>query len=316
MTGGGTGPARPRLVVVTGPTGTGKSELAVLAAEELGAEIVNCDSLAFYRHLDIGTAKPGPSDRARVPHHLLDILDPDEDFSAADFLRLARPLIAEIISRGKIPLVAGGTGLYLRSLTGGLFEGPGRDQRYRDELMESFARGTDPHALLTGLDPLAAARIKPSDTVRIVRALEVLKLTGRSIVALQQAHALADRPYETLVLVMDRPPEETEARLRLRTGAMLANGLVEETKSLLARGYGPRLKPLRSVGYRECLEYLDGRLTLAEARERIFIRTRQLAKRQRTWFRGQAPEARWTPPDPAVVMPLIREFLGAGAPGV
>ncbi|MDR1309172.1 MAG: tRNA (adenosine(37)-N6)-dimethylallyltransferase MiaA [Deltaproteobacteria bacterium] len=314
---------RPRLAIITGPTGSGKSELALAIALAIGGEIINADSLAFYRGLDIGTAKPSLADRARVPHHLVDILDPPDDFSAADFMRLARPLAKGLWDRGRPPLVVGGTGLYLRSLLGGLFEGPGRDQAFRDQLREMAGRGQDLHRLLSERDPVSARRIRPSDPARIVRALEVLHLTGEGISVHQDRHALSDRPFEALTVVIDRPLDEMDQRIRERTRRMFELGLLREAGDLLAKGYRPDLKPLRSVGYRECLDVLAGRLGLQEAQEQVFLRTRRLAKRQRTWFRGQAPQARWLYPDPGPVLDLVRGFLegrplgpeGAGGEG-
>jgi tRNA dimethylallyltransferase len=303
---------KPRLVVIAGPTGTGKSDLALEVAQSFGGEIINADSLAFYRGLDIGTAKPSQDDQARVTHHLIDILDPCEDFSAADYVRLARPLIGDLWARGKLPLVVGGTGLYLRSLMGGLFEGPGRDQAYRKELKGLAAMGVDLHELLKKLDPVSAARIRPSDPVRTIRALEVLRLTGEGIASHQDRHALSDRPFETLMIVIDRPLEEMDERLRLRTRLMFERGLIGEVRRLLDLGYPPELKPFQSVGYRECLDVLEGKLDPEKAHELVFIRTRQLAKRQRTWFRGQAPGASWLYPELEPVKRLIGGFFESG----
>ncbi|MDR3134519.1 MAG: tRNA (adenosine(37)-N6)-dimethylallyltransferase MiaA [Deltaproteobacteria bacterium] len=301
---------KPKLVIVTGPTGSGKSSLALDVAQDISGEIINADSMAFYRGLDIGTAKPSQGDQRRVRHHLIDILDPTDAFSAADFIRLARPLIGELWAKNKVPLVVGGTGLYLRSLIWGLFEGPGRDQAYRDQLMDMRDSGVCLHGLLAKTDPLAAARIRPSDPARIVRALEVFRLTGESIVTHQERHSLADRPFETLTLALDRPLAEMGERLSQRAREMFKRGLVEEVEGLLRLGYSPSLKPFQSVGYKECLGILDGRLGRAEAERLVIVRTRQLAKRQRTWLRGQAPQAVWLYPEFSPVMGLIGEFLG------
>jgi tRNA dimethylallyltransferase len=308
------GEAKPRLVIVAGPTGSGKSELALAVAQAIGGEIVNADSLAFYRGFDIGTAKPSPRDRRLVPHHLIDIIDPGDHFSAADFTRLARPLIAGLWQKNVPPLAVGGTGLYLRSLTGGLFEGPARDQAYRDELRAMAASGADLHALLRERDPESAALIRPSDPTRIVRALEILRLTGEGISVHQRRHALSDRPFETLTLVIDRPGPEMDDRLRQRTKRMFGAGLIDETRALLAQGHSPDSKPFRSVGYRECLAVLAGSLDESAAQELVLTRTRQLAKRQRTWFRGQSPDAVWLYPDPAAALSLIAPFLAPGKP--
>jgi tRNA dimethylallyltransferase len=296
---------------LTGPTGAGKSAVAAAVAAEIGAEIINADSLAFYKGLDIGTAKPGPAELALAPHHLLDVAEPDQDFTVADFLRLARPLISDLASRGRAPLVVGGTGLYLRSLTKGLFDGPARDESYRAHLRELEAGGRSLHGILAELDPAAAARLKPADRPRLERALEVLHLTGESIVAHQGRHGLAERPYDALTIIVDRPKPEMEARLALRTSRMFEAGLVEEVRGLLARGLSPDLKPLKSVGYLEAVAVAQGRLGLKEAEAATLLRTRQLAKRQRTWFRGQMPEGLWMAPEAAAVAKVARDFLEA-----
>jgi tRNA dimethylallyltransferase len=300
---------KPKIVVISGSTGVGKSDIALNIAKLLGAEIINADSLAFYRGLDIGTAKPSLEDRTMVPHHLIDILDPREDFCAEDFIRLARPLIHKLWQNSKPILVVGGTGLYLRSLIEGLFEGAGRDQAFRDELKIAADSGVNLYELLAQRDPVAAAVIRSTDPVRIVRALEVFHLTGESIVSHQKRHALSDQPFRTLMVVIDRSMEEIEERIKLRTKLMFKRGILTEVNDLLNQGYSPELKPFRSVGYRECLDVLSGKLNQEKAEELINIRTRQLAKRQRTWFRGQAPQAQWFYPELEPVMRLITDFL-------
>jgi tRNA dimethylallyltransferase len=243
-----------------------------------------------------------------APHHLLDVADPDEDFTAADFVRLARPLIADLAARGRLPMVVGGTGLYIRSLLRGLFDGPPRDEAYR-AFLRSAAGPEGLHGLLSELDPEAAAAIGPTERHRLERALEVLYLTGESIVAHQRRHALSERPYESLTVIVDRPLPEMEIRLAERTRAMYEGGLVEEARGLLEKGYDPSLKPLGAVGYREAVGVALGRLGLAEAEAETLLRTRRLAKRQRTWFRGQAPDGVWTAPEGAAR--LVRQFLAA-----
>ncbi|MDR2141950.1 MAG: tRNA (adenosine(37)-N6)-dimethylallyltransferase MiaA [Deltaproteobacteria bacterium] len=299
---------RPKAIILTGPTGSGKSRLALGVGEALGAEIINADSLAFYRGLDIGTAKPTEVDRQRVPHHLLDILDPDEPFDAAAYLALARPLVERLWRADRPALIVGGTGLYLRSLCRGLFPGPGRQEGIRAELREARRQGQDLHALLAREDPLAAARIQPRDLTRLERALEVIRATGRSIVDFQGRHNLADQPFETLTLIIDRPTAELDADIRRRTSQMFAAGLLAETRNLLSAGWDPDLKPLKAIGYLEAQACLAGEISLETAQERVFLRTRRLAKRQRTWFRGQLAEGLWVPPDPAKILSLIREF--------
>ncbi len=304
------GESRPRLLIVTGPTGSGKSDLALTLARELGGEIINADSLALYRGFDIGTAKPTAEERALVPHHLIDVLNPDEAFDAARYLRAARPLAEGLHAAGRPALAVGGTGFYLRSLTAGLFEGPGRDDGFRARLAGEAEAGADLHARLAEVDPETAARLAPADRVRIERALEVHHVSGRPISAWQREHGLAEAPFETLTIVLDRPAREMEDRLRRRTRLMFGRGLVAEVESLLAAGWPPDLKPFGSIGYRETLEHLAGRLTLTEAEEQTFLATRRYAKRQRTWFRSQMPGAVWFHPDQAEdILAAARRFF-------
>jgi tRNA dimethylallyltransferase len=302
--------SKPRAVILTGPTGSGKTSLAIQAALALGGEIINADSLAFYRGLDIGTAKPTKADRSLVPHHLLDILSPEEDFDAKAYLALARPLAENLAKSLKVPLIVGGTGLYLQSLIGGLFAGPGRQEHIRAELKALAAQGVSLYDLLVQEDPLAAEKINPRDHVRLERALEVKIISGRSITEFQADHGYRDRIFETLVLIIDRPTEDLDIDLKKRTGRMFEEGLIEETKSLLSLGYSPQLKPLQAIGYREAQECLAGRLTLAQAKEKVYLRTRRLAKRQRTWFRGRVPEGLWVKPEADLIIRLMRDFWG------
>ena len=301
---------KPRLAIITGPTGAGKSDLALAAAEALGGEIINADSLALYRGFNIGTAKPGPDDLARAPHHLIDVLDPDESFDAAAYLRAARPIVERLDRAGRPALAVGGTGFYLRSLTRGLFEGPGRDDDFRRQLSTQAAQGINLHARLAELDPDTAARLAPADLVRIERALEVLHLSGRSISQWQAEHALAEAPFAALTIIVDRPPGEMAERLERRTRLMFQRGLVEEVEGLLTQGWPEDLKPFGSIGYKETVQYLRGQINLDEAMEKTLIATRQYAKRQRTWFRGQMPEGLWFHPDQsAEIIGCLKDFF-------
>lgn len=286
--------------------------MALALAARLGGEVVNADSMALYRGFDIGTAKPTPEDMGLVPHHLFDVLEPSDHFDAKAYLTLARPIVASVWERGKVPLVTGGTGLYLRSLTKGLFPGPGRDEAFRRGLRDLEGKGADLHGLLRQRDPVAAARINPADRVRVERALEVLHLTGSSITALQESHALKERPFATLSLVVTLPKEELEARIRERVRRMFELGLVAEVEGLLAKGHDPSLKPFQAIGYKETLAHLRGELGLDELRERVVANTKRLAKVQRTWLRGQLPEGVPIAPDPEEAIPLIGRFLQRG----
>ncbi len=278
------GPLRVGFIV--GPTGVGKTRFAIELAERLGAEIVNADSRQIYRGMDIGTAKPTASERARARHHLIDILEPDEMINAAEFARLAREAIGEIIARGKHPLVVGGSGLYLRVIRGGIFSGPPAAPGLRAELVEQAQRQGVPqmHRRLAEVDPAAAVRIHPNDLKRIVRALEVHELTGVPISRYQREHAFADRTFESLTVGLTLARAELYAAIDRRVDAMMAAGLVDEVVALMA--LGGHSFALSSIGYREIAAYLRGEVTLARAIELAKRQSRRLAKRQLTWFRA------------------------------
>jgi tRNA dimethylallyltransferase len=296
-----------KLIAIAGPTASGKSAAAVALAEEVEGEIVSCDSLAVYRTLDVGTAKPSDEDRARIAHHLIDVVDPDQEFTAARYVELADRAIAEIVARGKVPVVAGGTGLYLRALTEGLFPSPPPDETIRARLKAEAARDGWPalHARLATIDPEAAARIAPTDPIRIERALEVFEQTGRTISSLHKETPPAPR-YRTLTFLVDPPSEILEPRIAERTRAMLAAGLVDETRAALAR-YGRNIKPLGAVGYKEALAFLDGDLPERDLENAIRVATRRFAKRQRTWF--AKVEGTRIPDAGALPVDIIRRFL-------
>ena len=285
----------PPLVAVVGPTASGKSALALRIAEERGGEIVSCDSLQVYRGLDIGSAKAAPEERRRVRHHLIDIKNPDEPFSAADYARLAREALADIRVRGRLPVVAGGTGLYLRALLSGLFEGPSRDEALRARLEGMGERFGDPrlHRVLRRVDPAAASRIQPTDRLRIIRALEVCRATGRPLSEQHQAGTEPLRGFDVRVIGLSPPRDELRQRIEARTRAMFENGLLHEVRGLLAAGYPPDLRPLRAIGYRQAVAVVQATMTEDEARRSIDTETLQYAKRQRTWFRHQAGEVHW-----------------------
>lgn len=308
---------RPRIIAIVGPTAVGKSTVALTLAERLGGEIVSADSRQIYRGLDIGTAKPGPADRARVPHHLLDVADPDERFDAARFRALALTAITTSIDRGRPVVVCGGTGLYVRALRHGLFEGPAADVELRAALYERERVAGDGtlHRDLAVADPDAAARLHPRDTVRIVRALEVLRLTGRPISDWQRDHGFRDGDVEMLVLGCTRPREDLAARITARAHAMLDAGFLDEIRALWARGFGPELPPLDSVGYREMGAYLRGDLAFETAFEAFTRATRRLAKRQMTWWRSD-PTVEWFHPerDDAAVSARAAAWLTSPCP--
>jgi len=285
---------------MAGPTGAGKTELAVALAERLGAEIVSADSQAVYRHFDLGTAKPDPGQLARVPHHLVSIVEPTESFSAARWVALADAAIADVTARGRPVLVVGGTGLYIRALLHGLTDSP-PDPEVRRALEEE-ARRVGPEAMhrrLAEVDPETAARLAVADVLRVVRALEIHATTGAAASQLRAAHRFGPARYPARLHFLDPGPEALEARIAERTRRMFELGLVAETARLVARGFRDA-PPMRSVGYRQALAVLDGTLTAGEAERQTFLQTRRYAKRQRTWFRRE-PGARFVAPPYAEV---------------
>jgi tRNA dimethylallyltransferase len=277
------------LAVLVGPTAAGKSTLAVALAERLDGEVVSADAFAVYRGLDIGTAKPAPVERQRVPHHLIDVADPRERYSAGMFARDADAAIADIRARGRTPVVVGGTMFYVRTLLRGLFPEPPRDEALRRALEEEWRR--DPAALrtrLAALDPEAAARLAPTDRQRVLRAIEVATVAGRPMTALWREHPLADSRYRARILGCAPPRADLHATIAARVGSMFARGLLDEVRGLLAAGVPREAHALKAIGYRECVRVLDGEWTVEQARERTAAATRQLAKRQLTWLRGMA----------------------------
>jgi len=292
--------SRP-VVVVAGPTAAGKSSLAIDLALRFGGEVVNADSVQVYRFLDIGTAKPSLAERARVAHHLLDVVTPDVVYSAGRYSREARAAAAAIHARGGIVFLTGGTGLYIRAFLEGLIETGEVEPGLRASLegeAERAAAGGDPHRLhrrLAELDPEAARTIHPNDVRRTVRALELQQRTGSRASRLRAAHHFADRPFDVLYLVLDPGRAELDARIDARAGAMIEKGLLQECRAIAARGYGSELRSLQAIGYRHLMQVVEGRDTLASALEAMRRDTRRFARRQRTWFRA-VPGAHWLDP--------------------
>ena len=300
-----------RLVCIVGPTASGKTALALDLAERLGGEIVSADSRQVYRGLDVGTAKATAAERARVPHHCLDLVDPGERFDVARFRTAAAQAIGAIAARGHVPLVVGGTGLYVRALLHGLCPAPPRAPALRAEL-EATVAAEGPAALhrrLAGLDPTAAARLAPRDTVRIVRALEVALASGVPLSRWQAEHRFAERPYEALVIGLARPTRELDARIGARASAMVAGGFLDEVRALAARGV-----VVDAVGYREMLACVEGRTDVATALAATVRATRQFAKRQRTWFRRE-PDVVWHHPEADVDALVAAATAFVAAPG-
>jgi tRNA dimethylallyltransferase len=279
------------LVAVVGPTGSGKSTLALCLAQKFGGEIVNCDSLQLYRGFDIGTAKTLPQDRQGIPHHLFDVLTPEESYSAGDYARHARDVLAEIAGRGLLPVVTGGTGFYLRALLEGLPALPGRNQGIRERLhSRQQARPGSLHRILARLEPGGAARIHAHDVQKTMRALEIRLLTRRPLPSSASAHALEG--YSVMKLGLDPDRDALQQRLETRTRAMFEHGLIEEVQCLLAHGAAGSERPFESLGYKQALLHARGSLTFEQAISSTFIETRQYAKRQLTWFRRDS-EIHW-----------------------
>ena len=300
------------LVIVLGPTAVGKSEHAIELAQRFDMEIINADSMQVYRGMDIGSAKPSPAQRNLVTHHLIDIKNPDEDFSAAQFRKEALNSIASLHRKGKQSLVVGGTGLYIRALTRGLFPAPPADHRLREKLKEQEKNNGKwyLHRELTKIDPVAASRIHPNDTFRVIRALEVFHLTGKSISEQHQNHQFKESYFNVLKIGLTRDRKELYDRIERRVDLMITSGLAEEVKSLLTKGYPPTIKPFQSLGYKQVLGFLQGETDMDEAVQLIKRNTKRYAKRQITWFKKDA-EIQWVtlPQQSPKIGEAIKKFL-------
>ncbi len=303
-----------------GPTGSGKSELALRLAEEFDGEIVNCDSLQVYRHFDIGTAKLPAGDRHKVPHHLIDVLNPDELFTAGEYARAAAAVVQEISARGRLPVLAGGTGFYLRALLEGLFPGPVRDQALRDRLAaREVRRPGSLHRLLARFDPETALKIHPHDLPKVTRALEICLLARRPASELFRAGRAGLRGYRSLKLGLWPGRDALYDRVNLRCEKMFEAGLVDEVRRILALGYPAEVKPFESVGYKQALQVIRGELNPREAVFYAQRSTRNYAKRQLTWFRKETGMV-WLKgfgDEPGVweeARGRVAEFLGCGKP--
>jgi tRNA dimethylallyltransferase len=273
---------------LTGPTASGKTELGLEFAESLGAEIVSLDSMAVYRGMDIGTAKPSRQQRERVAHHLLDLIDPTQDYSLAQYVADAEKAVADIVARGRTALFVGGTPLYLKSLLRGIFSGPPADWTLRRQWQDVIEREgpENLHARLAELDPLSAQRLHPRDARRVIRALEVWEKTGQSITTLQQQFEHSRQPAECRVFTLEWPRDELARRIDTRVDAMFAAGFVDEVRQLLDRHGRLSRTASQAVGYKEVIQHLAGERNLPDTVELIKMRTRQFAKRQGTWFRS------------------------------
>ncbi len=279
------------VIVILGPTGTGKTGLSILLAKALNTEIISADSMQTYRHMDVGTSKPPRRELEKVKHHLIDILPPDEFFSAGMFKKMSTKIIDGLHSRGKVPVIAGGTGLYIRTLTKGLFEGPEADWPLREKLTEEERRFGKGHLYshLKKVDAESAYKINPNDTRRIIRALEV-SLTGKKTITELQYSSTVPQAYKFIKIGLSRERKELHRRIEQRVDAMMEKGLLQETERLLRMN--PHRIPLQALGYKEMQFYLNGSVTLDEAVRLLKKRTKMYAKRQFTWFRKE-PDIQW-----------------------
>ena len=306
------------VIVVTGPTASGKSHAALELAERFGGEIVNADSMQVYRFLDVGTAKPTARERARVPHHLFDVVDPDVQYDAARYAREAAAAVGEIHDRGRPVFLVGGSGLYIKALLEGLSVGVGRDPELRRTLEQGDEKARaagDPewlHGRLREIDPIAARSLHPNDRVRLVRALELHAATGLAP-SLVQRRGGEPRRWRVVQLALDPGRDALGLRIDARCEAMIASGLLQEVRRLCDLGYGPELPSMRAIGYRHMQPVVDGHETLAGALEPMKRDTRRFARRQRTWLRG-VRDVEWLPPEPLEALALrVKEFLEGDA---
>ncbi|MEJ5300602.1 MAG: tRNA (adenosine(37)-N6)-dimethylallyltransferase MiaA [Thermodesulforhabdaceae bacterium] len=286
------------IVILSGPTAVGKTEVALEIAQAFGMEIVNADSLQVYRFLDIGTAKPTEEERRLVPHHLIDVVNPDENFDAGTYQEMADDVIQKLWNRGVVPLVVGGTGLYIRALTRGICQIPDDDHSRKDQIRRELKLRLQEDGLATlyqelrKVDPELAASLHSSDTQRILRGLEVFLLTGKPLSYFQKQHRFASERYHSVKIFLYRDKQELAKRIELRVLEMIERGLCEEVIKILNMGYSPDLKPLQSIGYRQIIEHLEGRMSLDDAIRDIQLETKRYAKRQFTWFRKE-PGFQW-----------------------
>ncbi len=305
------------MIVVTGPTASGKSSLALALAERFAGEIVNADSMQIYRYMDIGTAKPSLEERARVPHHLFDVVTPEIDYNAARYSAEARGVVGEIHERGRAAFLTGGTGLYIRACLHGLSGIGGADPELRERLEGEHARAVDAgdperlHRRLAEIDPDAAGKIHPNDLRRTIRALEIIEHSGYSATTARSEFGFGECPYRVLHLALDPGVEILNGRIDGRCREMIDAGLLQEVRRLREMGYGPELRPMQAIGYRHVNPVVDGRDTLANALVEMQRDTRRFARRQRTWLR-KVPEAVWMDPrGEEAVLRRVEEFLAA-----
>ena len=304
--------ARPKIIIICGPTGIGKTAVAIVLAQHFNGQIIGADSMQVYKHMDIGTAKPTAEEKTCVVHHMIDIVEPDESFDAAQFSERARAKIFELSRQNIVPFVVGGTGLYIKTLLYGLFNAHVFDPEVRERLKaEADTQGIEfLYERLRGLDPDTAKRLHPNDTYRIFRALEVVESTGQAISKHHKNHGFLEQPFASLKIGLSMDRAVLYERINTRVDAMISAGFLDEVKGLLARGYSVDHKPMQSIGYRHLVDYIEGRLSWEECVRTLKRDHRRYAKRQLTWF-GADAEIIWKEPAQLNEMTdLINNFLG------
>ncbi len=302
---------KPKIVVICGPTGIGKTSVAIKTAKIFNGEIISADSMQIYRHMDIGTAKPTFDEQAQAVHHIINILEPDEPFNAAKFAAKARDIITALHRKRYLPFIVGGTGLYIKALAHGLFHSEPEDPNVRNRLKameEDMGKGYL-HTRLTSIDSETAGKLHPNDTFRIIRALEIHELTGITISEFHQKHNFSDLPYISLKIGLHMDRQLLYERINQRVDEMVKEGILDEVKGLLEKGYSPELKSMQSIGYRHMVDFIKGNVAWADTIRILKRDTRRYAKRQLTWFKAD-PEIVWTEPeDLKKIKGLVEEFL-------
>ncbi|MEA3280468.1 MAG: tRNA (adenosine(37)-N6)-dimethylallyltransferase MiaA [Thermodesulfobacteriota bacterium] len=302
---------KPRVIVICGPTGVGKTSSVIEIAKEFNGEIINADSMQIYKYMDIGTAKPTLKEQACVKHHMIDIVNPDEPFDAAKFAKMARRIIMQLYKRNITPFIVGGTGFYIKALLYGLFQAEPVDPDFRLRLKnEAEIDGAAfLHKRLKKYDPDTAEKIHPNDTYRIIRALEILEATGKTISEYHREHRFADNPFEVLTIGLHMNREVLYDRINRRVDTMISAGLLDEVKRLIGMGLAEELKPMQSIGYRHMIDFIKGRISWDDTLQTFKRDTRRYAKRQFTWFKAD-PDILWTEPKELTEMcRLIKNFL-------
>ncbi len=301
-----------KVIVICGPTASGKTALSVDLAVGLGAEIINADSMQVYKGFNIGTAKPTEEEKKGIPHHLIDIVEPEEPFDAACFIEAADIAVTQIKSRKKLPLLVGGTGLYIRAFLHGLHKGPSPNPAVRKTLLERAEKeGREVlHQLLVEVDPATAQRLHVNDIVRVVRALEITISSGIPMSEWQCLHRFEQDRYHFLMLGIQRDRGELNSIIERRTDKMMSEGFLKEVEGLLKQGVSPNCKPMQALGYKQLIEFLLNKINLDDAVEQIKTETRRFAKRQMTWFRKE-PGLIWVEPNIQTIEKLCTNFLAS-----